>query len=234
MDKPMVITDKKFALYGKPVDGGRGMPKMTFDVYRGNPSITVFTNDPADPDGKPIRAKMDPAIFGTFIATCRQVLDAEPGEQFRLVNRTGHPKKTFVDSITIVGKSPEGVVYLALNKQDKPTKRFNILPTVYSDLADSQGNPIPDGVKSVLYAKGFINMLDAFVTQYITETYEPPQPQPQQGGNRGGGGGNYGQGGGNYQGGNRGGGGNNNYQGGGGGAAPGSGVDQSFEDDLPM
>lgn len=225
MDKPMVITDKKFSLFGKPVDGGKGPPKMSFDVYRGNPSITVFTNDPKDPDGKPIKAKMDPAIFGTFIATCYQVLDAEPNTQFRVINRTGHPKKTFVDSITVIGKDADGIVYLALNKQDKPTKKFNIMPTVYSDLADAQGNPIPDGVKSVLYARGFFKMLEAFTTHYITETYEPPQPQQQGGGRPGGGGG------GNY---NRGGG--NNYGQGGGQSSGGGGAnfDNSFEDDLPM
>jgi hypothetical protein len=218
MDKPMVIQDKKFALFGKPVDGGKGPPKMSFDVYRGNPSITVFTNDPNDPDGKPIKAKMDSSIFGTFIETVEQVIESEPGTQLRMVNRTGHPKKTFVDSITIIGKSAEGIIYIALNKEGKPTKRFNLMPTVYSDLADEQGNPVPDNVKSKLYAKGFFRQLREFVNRYVIDTYEPPQPQQQ------------GQGGGSY---NRGGG--QSYGGGGGGRpAPAPAADNSFEDDLPM
>lgn len=221
MDKAMVIQDKKFALFGKPVDGGKGPPKMSFDVYRGNPSITVFTNDPKDPDGKPIKAKMDSVIFGTFIATVEQVIDAEPNTQLRMINRTGHPKKTFVDSITVVGKDGDGIIYIALNKEGKPTKKFNFMPTVYSDLADEQGNPIPDAVKSRLYAKGFFRQLQEFVNKYVIDTYEPPQPQQQ-----GGGGGGYG-------GGQRQGGGGGGY-GGGGSSSPAPAVDNSFEDDLPM
>lgn len=222
MDKPMVIQDKKFALFGKPVDGGKGPPKMSFDVYRGNPSITVFTNDPKDPDTKPIKAKMDSVIFGTFMSTVEQVIDAEPNTQFRIVNRQGHPKKTFVDSITVIGKDPDGIVYIALNKEGKVTKKFNLMPTVYSDLADAQGNPVSDDVKSRLYAKGFFRQLNEFVNRYVYDTYEPPQPQQQQGQAGGGGYGGQRQGGG------------GGYNQGGGQSAPAPAVDNSFEDDLPM
>lgn len=223
-----IISDKKFSLFGKPADGGKGPPKMSFDVYRGNPSITVFTNDPKDQDTKPIRAGMSPAIFGMFIQACYAAIDMEPGKHYRIPNRKGHPKKTFVDSTTLVGKDNEGMVYLALHKEGKVTKKFVLLPDVYTDLADHEGNPIPAAEKSQLYAKGFFTELHRHVNHYSQLTYEPPQPQQ---GGPGGGQGGYGGG----QGG-QGGYGNNRPQGGGGAPQQQSsgGFDNSFEDDLPM
>lgn len=221
--KPIIIDDKKFALYGKPVEGGRGGPKMQFGVFRGNPNVVVFTNDPADPEKKPIRAAMDPVIWGGFIQLIHDAAAAEPGFQRRLVNRKGPPQKTFTDSLTIVGKDGDGVVYIALNKQGRPTKKIPILPGMYADLTDGEGNPISDAEKSVTFARGFANTLNMIMLDLMKETYEPGAPPPPQGG-----GGNY----------NRGGGGGGQQQrqyGGGqqGGGAPGGGGG-SFEDDLPM
>jgi hypothetical protein len=230
-DKPIIIDDKKFALYGKPVEGGRGAPKMQFGVFRGNPNVVVFTNDPSDPEKKPIRAAMDPVIWGGFIELIKMAADADPNWQRRIPNRKGPPQKTFVESVTIVGKDAEGVVYIAINKQGRPTKKIPILPGMYADLTDDQGNPIPDGEKSVVFAKGFAITLNHIMLDLMRETYEPAQPP---GGQQGGGGG--------Y---NRGGGGGGGYQqqrggqpsGGGGAPQGGGGAPQgggSFEDDLPM
>lgn len=229
--KPILLEDKKFALYGKPTEGGRGAPKMQFGVWHGNPNITVFTNDPADPEKKPIRAAMDPVIWGGFIQTLIEAANAEPNFQRRLLNRKGPPQKTFVDSMTIVGKDGDGVVYIAIQTQNRPTKKILILPGIYADLADDQGNPVADPEKSKTWALGLARTLDAQMQAFMRETYEPAQP-PQGAGNRSGGqyggGGSYNSGGGQPAGG----------QGGGapsgqGGDAPGAGG-ASFEDDLPL
>jgi hypothetical protein len=221
--KETILNSKKFALFGKPAAGGKGPPKLSFDVFNGNPSITVFPNDPNDTEnGKPIRAAMAPRIWGAFVEFFMSVLDLPPGEHRQFLNYQGHPQKTFVDTVTVMGKTPEGVVYIGITKKGRPAKKFDILNTVYSDVADGNGNPIPEGDKSVLYAKGFIRELDRYVSHYMIETYQPPQPQ--QGGQRQGGGG------GNWNNRNDGGGGNQQQQSSGGG----SGFDNSFEDDLPM
>lgn len=218
--KETILSSKKFALYGKPSAGGKGPPKLSFDVYRGNPSITVFPNDPNDQEqGKPIRAAMAPRIWGAFVEFYMSILELPAGEHRQFLNYQGHPSKTFVDTTTVMGKTAEGVVYIGITKKGRPAKKFDILNTVYSDIADGNGNPLPEGEKSLLYAKGYIRELDAYVTKLMQETYEPPQPQQGGGGQR--------QGGGNY------GGGGQNY-GGGGGHSQAPAVDNSFEDDLPM
>lgn len=231
--KPILLDDKKFALYGKPTEGGRGSPKMQFGVFRGNPNISVFTNDPADPEKKPIRAAMDPIIWGGFIQTLIDAATAEPNFQRRLLNRKGPPQKTFVDSMTIIGKDGEGVVYLAIQTQNRPTKKIPLLPGIYADLADDQGNPIPDAEKSRVFALGLAKTLDAQMQAFMRETYEPAQPpQGAAAGNRGGYGGG-GQGGGQQGGGQRG-----SYGGGQpapqGGSQPAPQSTGGFEDDLPL
>jgi hypothetical protein len=123
-----------------------------------------------------------------------------------------------------MGKTAEGVVYIGITKKGRPSKKFDIINTVYSDIADGNGNPISDGEKSLLYARGFIRELDKYVSHYMIETYVPPQPQ--QGGQRQGGGGGYSQpqGGGQQQ----------QPQPAAANSGSGSTFDNSFDDDLPM
>lgn len=227
---PIILDDKKFAIYGKRSDGGKGAPKLQFSAFRGNPNISVFNNDPEENDNKPIRAGMDSIAFGTLMGLVDEVIAAPVGEAIskRLVNRKGPPGKTFPDTQVIVGKSEDGVIYLAVHKEGRKTKKFPITSSIYHDVVDSQGNPLPPGEVSRLFAIGFFNQLKHHMNHYLTKTYEPPQPQ--QGGQRpGGGGGNWGGGGGQQRQSGGGGGNWNNNQGGGSG-----GGNNSFDDDIPL
>lgn len=226
--KPSALSDKKYALYGKRTD--KGVPKLSFSVFNGNPSITVFPNDPSDEqNGKPIKGKMDGILFSVFIQTALEAIDGEPNSAQRVELRDGPPNKTFPGSTVIIGKDAEGVCYMGLAAKGRPNKKFELMPSAYLQLQDRDGNMLPKGDVSRLYAKGFLQIIKYLVEREIYDTYEPyTGPKPGQGGgNRGGGyGGNKGGGYGN-QGGNQGGYGNQNS---GQGGAP----DQSFDDDLPM
>lgn len=224
--KPSALSDKKYALYGKRTD--KGVPKLAFSVFNGNPSMTVFPNDPADEqNGKPIKGKMDGIIFSTMIATALSVVDSEPGTTKRVELRDGPPNKTFPGSTVIIGRDEEGVVFMGLAAKGRPNKKFELMPSAYLQLQDAQGNPLSRGEVSQYYARGYFNMIRYLVEREVYDTYEPyTGPKGGQGGNRGGGnyggnrgGGNYGNQGGNY--GNQGGG-QGNYN------APSGG------DDLPM
>lgn len=222
-----IIDSKKFSLMGKPTE--KGMPRLSFSVYRGNPSITVFTNDPSDTETKPIRGAIGHDGWGPAISLINSAINGEPGVQYRMELRTGHPKKTIPDTTLIAGRDESsGVVWICVAKQGRPAKRFELRPSVYYNILDRNGNPLPDGEQSVIWARGWIDSLNKLVMHFMRETYEPPQPQ--QGGNRGGynGGGN--------RGGYNGGGGQQNYQNqqnqqqGGGQNGP----SQSFDDDIPL
>lgn len=183
-EKPIPLDDKKFALYAKPTEGGKGPPKMSFSVYRGNPAIIVFPNDPNDSESKPIRAAMDMLSWGSFIELIHTAADGAPGTKYRVANKKGPPKNTFIDTVTHVGKDDEGVVYIAVTQKERAQKRFDVVPGMYTELLDGEGNPLDRGTTSQIFAKGFARTLDNVVQYYMRERYEPPQ---QQGGNRGGG-----------------------------------------------
>lgn len=221
--KPIILEDKKFALYGpRNPEGRQGPPKMSFGVYNGNASIVVFPNDPSDQESKPIRAGMDALAWGAFISACKQIIDGDPEKAIRLINRKGPPQKTFPDSTTVVGKDADGVIYLAVLKEGRAKKKFKVLPGTYHDFCDANGNVLPEGEKSRLYAIGFFDQLNMHMTHYLRQTYVPPQP-PNGGNRRGGGGGGYNRGG--------------NGGGNGGGYNSGGGSSGGFDDggdDLPM
>tara|TARA_B100000700_G_scaffold161579_2_gene178947 strand:- start:313 stop:993 length:681 start_codon:yes stop_codon:yes gene_type:complete len=223
--KPSALSDKKYALYGKRTD--KGVPKLAFSVYNGNPSITVFPNDPSDEqNGKPIKGKMDGIIFSTMIATALSVVDSDPGTTKRVELRDGPPNKTFPGSTVIIGRDEEGVVFMGLAAKGRPNKKFELMPSAYLQLQDSQGNVLPKGEVSQYYARGYFNMVRYLVEREVYDTYEPytgPKGGP---GKPGGGYGNNNRGGGNY--GNQGGYGGNQGGGQGGYSQPTGG------DDLPM
>lgn len=206
-EKPIVLDDKKFALYGQASEGGKGPPKLSFSVFRGNPAIIVFPNDPNDSESKPIRAAMDLFSWGSFVSAVQNAITSEPGTQYRIANKKGPPQKVFVETTTVIGKDDEGVIYISVLAKDRAKKRFDIMPNRYTELLSADGNPMDRGQASQIFAAGFIDVLNNTVQHYCRERYEPPQ----QGGNRGGGGGNRGGSGG----GSGGGGGNNWNQGGG-------------------
>lgn len=181
--KPTILDSKKYKLEGKRTE--KGAPSMQFGVYNGNPSITVFTNDPNDPEKKPIRGPMDGIIWSALVTMVEQIIDDPSLAPRQLELRTGHPARTIPEAYFIVGRDPEtNAVFFALKKNGRPTKKFELLPTVYSNLMDKDGNVLPVGDQSTIMAKGFIRAIDTQVQALMRETFVPPQPK--QGGGGGG------------------------------------------------
>lgn len=190
--RDMVIEDKKFSIYGER--GDKGAPRLFFSVTQnGNPSMMVFPNDPSDTERKPIRGAMDPVIWSLFVETCRHVFTSDEAGETRIDLRGGKPTNTFTESVIIVGKDTNGVCYLALIMKDRAKKRFMMLPGLYADLIDKDGKPLPDGVKSRMFATAFINALNVHVNMLIDKYYKPYVTPGNDGGNNnrqtGGGGG---------------------------------------------
>lgn len=222
-----ILNDKKYKLFGKRTETGAAA--LSFDVFRGNISITVFTNDPQDPEKKPIRCAIGPLIgFKSLVSMVHEATQAAPGYSKQLELLTGPPNKTFVDTSIVVGRDNDGIVYIGVRKKGRPSKKFDLTTDVYYNLIDGQGNPLSPGDTSAIWARGFIDAIDSIVSAQAVETYASYDPAQNQ--KRGQGGGNRG----NYQGGgggNRGGyqtnGGGNNYSNNNNGGGFG-------DDDIPM
>lgn len=171
--KVTILDDKKFSIYGN--GGEKGNSRLFFSVTEnGNPAIMVFPNDPNDPEKGPIRAAMDPVIWGVFVNTCRNVwTDSKFPNEVLVENMTGKPSAPFVDTITCIGRDDKGVAYLGVIKKGRPQKRFKILPTVYMNLVDREGNRVSDEKQSFYFAPGWLDSIDTHVRDLIKKNYKP-------------------------------------------------------------
>lgn len=183
-ERNSLLDDKKMALYGTKKEGARGAPKLSFSVFKGNPAIIVFPNDPNDSESKPIRAAMDMINWGLFTQYLRYAGVVQEAFEVRLKNFRGPPNKLFTDSLTIIGRDSEGMVYIGIHKEGRPAKRFNVLPSSYMQLVDRDGNEVDKATVSQHMAVGLANQLDHHISHFMQQSYEPPQQPGGGGGSR--------------------------------------------------
>lgn len=145
---------------------GRDAPRLYWAIFDGNPRIVVRTQDPNDKDNNygTIVAPMDPIIMSVLSDIIRQAADAEPGWRQKVTNKsTWHngqklEEPTRINDI-IVGKDSEGCVYIALHEDNRPNLRFLFGPSTFHYLVKNDGSPLTKAELSVLFAKGYANMV---------------------------------------------------------------------------
>lgn len=145
---------------------GRDAPRLYWAVFDGNPRIVVRTQDPNDKDNNygTIVAPMDPIIMSVLSDIIRQAAEAEPGWRQKVTNKsTWHngqklQEPTRINDI-IVGKDSEGCVYIALHEDNRPNLRFLFGPSSFHYLIKNDGSPLGKAELSVLFAKGYANMV---------------------------------------------------------------------------
>lgn len=145
---------------------GRDAPRLYWAIFDGNPRIVVRTQDPNDKDNNygTIVAPMDPIIMSVLSDIIRQAADAEPGWRQKITNKsTWHngqklQEPTRINDI-IVGKDSEGCVYIALHEDNRPNLRFLFGPSSFHYLIKNDGSPLSKAELSVLFAKGYANMV---------------------------------------------------------------------------
>lgn len=145
---------------------GRDAPRLYWAIFDGNPRIVVRTQDPNDKDNNygTIVAPMDPIIMSVLSDIIRQAADAEPGWRQKVTNKsTWHngqklQEPTRINDI-IVGKDSEGCVYIALHEDNRPNLRFLFGPSSFHYLIKNDGSPLSKAELSVLFAKGYANMV---------------------------------------------------------------------------
>lgn len=250
-----ILRNPKFKLRAPKVDGGRSNPMFGFDVYKGIPSISVFTNHPSDEGKKPIRIGFSLTWFKALVKTVQLVATKyEPGTSRAIACFNGSPNNRQKVGDIDIGKDSNGIMYVGVVVDGYHKQRWPIQGDGYHTIRDSRtGDLIKDSEESCLLAVTYFEMIYEIVFELVGRTYE--EPPKQQGGGKGnyGGGnkGSYGGGGGNRGGynnrDNRGNGNGNGYnnnnnnrpQGGGGGYNQsndrgGHSFDVEMDDDIPM
>jgi hypothetical protein len=222
-----------------PTPGVQGkFASFGWTIYRNNPRITVYTNDPNDQkDYGKIQAPMDMPVFMMLMNLLNQAIDA-PGDYKNKIDNLNYifpggkrSETPVVVSETHVGKK-DGVVYISVTARERPRIMFKFHPSDFHKLYHGDGTPYTEGEASVLFARGYVRLMEQLMIHIAAENFvdmslEQNKPGGGGGGQRfGGGGGNFGGGGG------QGGGSGYNRGGGGGESAP--PANGPAGDDLPF
>jgi hypothetical protein len=191
---------------------------LIWGIHANNPRITVYTNDPQDKGadkgyGK-ISANLDLPVFFAFLRSLDQVIEGPNDVKLGIENKNfifpqgKRSEKPIVVSTLFFGKDKDGVVWMSVSAKDRPKIKFDFGINDFHHFVKGDGTPYTKAEMSVLFAKGYVRILEEMVPALLVDNYVEPAPKPQQGG-----GGNYGNRGGN-------GGGGGNYGGGGNRPAP--------------
>lgn len=235
------IDDLKLRMYADPVNGGKRKPSLSVSMYENNPRLVVKTNMDNDKDYGKITAAMDMPIFFSFLDVLESVINGPNDSQQRIVNKKrkfiNGESKILDDTYTIVGKDKDGVVWISVLAYDKerPRIKFEFGSNEYHGILNRDGSPYDKGKWTQHAARGWMEIMRRVLSQVFVKNYEyvdyyakKSDRKQASGGNNGGNrGGGYQQRPGGYQGNQQ-----NARQAPQGGTP--SGIQDDWQDDMPM
>lgn len=186
-----------------PCPGVQGKwSSLIWGLYANNPRITVYTNDPndtgADKGYGKINANLDLPVFYMLTGLITKAIDYvatadKPDWKDKVENKGftffGGKKsdKPAVISSVWVGKDKEGVVWISVVAKDRPIIKFSFAPSDFHNFVHGDGTPYTAGEASVLFADGYVTLLENMMTHMACNNYvEPPPRDPPAGAQRGG------------------------------------------------
>ena len=174
----------KLTVWGDVKDGKTS--RLVLSFRDGNPRFTAYTGEQGP--GGVISFPMDVFTFGSVIQLMRDITASPNGNSFTfdsltVVYEDNQPTdKTRVVSKLVVGKSDEGVNYIAVVTDGKAPAMFPIVPTKWHNYSDKEGNPLPKGPVSNSLLKGMCslmeNVLANITVQYSNEEYTESDRKP--------------------------------------------------------
>lgn len=190
------LNEYKLRLSAPQVEGATRRPTLAVNVIKNNPRIQVRTEVESDNNKGVVNAPMDGPTFYAFLEVLKLAIDAEPNTAWKIDNKNHtwtngeRSRDPVVISTTLIGKDGEGRVFIGLKAKNITPVKFIFAPSFYHNIAYKDGSAISEAEISVLYAKGYVKMLENLVANTLDTHYVPPEPRPAGGygdGNRSGG-----------------------------------------------
>ncbi len=209
--------------------GGKA-PSLSLIITKNKVKITVYTNDPNDQkDYGKITATISVPFFQAVLDMVEEAANATAEyRKFLEVKDFGYPngkrsEAPMVLARIIVGRDPEGLVWISVTANGRPNIQFPFIPQTYNTIRNGDSSEITPAETSQRYARSWSKVMGRLVAHLAVIEFEEYVPKQQNGG--GGGGRGNGGGGWNNGGGNGGGGGQSNSGGGNSGGGGGGGVE---------
>jgi len=182
-NKVKVVAFAPLSLYTDADESGETYASLSWAIRGGYPRMTVYTENTRSRDrnsfsfDKLIIAPMDPITINIVIENLKQVIKSET--EIKLSMRCYNVKyvndqKTddvALQSTVIIGKSKDGVVYLAAVAEGKKKVKFNLLPnSKWHKYNDAKGNEITDKkVLSNYFSTAYCNRLKSLMDKHLAD-----------------------------------------------------------------
>lgn len=174
-DKPSNVLDNgKLVLTAPKHPNGDYPPKLKVQTYNNNPQFAVFSGVPSAKRGGVISAGMDPKTFFTVLSLIERMADEPIPEStvtYEIENHAGRGSEKALKSTTVIGKDPEGIVFLSVLDVDDsmPKIRFDFNADFYHKISIKG---ITKGEISCISAKGWVSMWRSLLGPHMVQSYE--------------------------------------------------------------
>lgn len=181
---------------------------LKWGLNNNNPFIVVYTGDPSDdtpntPNGR-IKAELDLPMVMMILNLLEQAITEEPGwkmcvECLNYIFPGGKKSDKPVNTANVwIGKDKEGSIFISVVdaiRKDRPVIKFDLAPSnFWFHINQRTGETITKQESSVIWTKGYVDLLRNLYANLAVTEYTPPKPRDNNGSggnnNRGGGGGN--------------------------------------------
>lgn len=186
--KPTSVSYVKLSALGlkKAVPEEEDYATLSWSARNGYPRVTVYLTN-KDREGAPmdwnkvIIAPMDYVMLEGFIGQMKEIVKGEPKNKIKMgcystkfENNKPTKDKELKGTIEF-GKDGDGILYIAVLKDDKRTIKFDLKPSVWFTFSDVNGLIENPSKLSEIYANGYIKKLSdayshAFTQSAITTT----------------------------------------------------------------
>lgn len=183
-------TEKKYTVFDfdkLSMSSTVGKAKLRFGIYRNNPRISIYTNDPEDAKNNYgiITAPLDPMVFMTMLELLQDLSDKPSANNVKykldnmtLVNVEGSGQGNFSKkemkllSNVFIGKDEEGVIWISVASENRPKFKFEFGNFMFHKFYRPDGSQMTKAELSIVAAKAAVKLLSNIFSTYVTTNYE--------------------------------------------------------------
>ena len=163
-----------------------GKARLRFGIYRNNPRVTVYTNEPDDAKNNygMISAPLDPIAFNTMLELLQDLSNSPSAinVKYRIDNMTltqadGNAKREMkLVSNLFVGKDEEGVIWISIVADGRPKFKFEFGNFPFHRFYKPDGTQMTKSELSIVAARATVNFMRNVFSTYVTTKYEHIPP----------------------------------------------------------
>ena len=177
----------QFTLWAETPNRPGFRSRLQFGERNGAPRISVFTNAESGP--KVLAVGMDPGIWNMFADMMTTVIRTNGPIRMKIENMQKDPsvtdKVTNPDNVAKVikntlhiGKTDEGVVYIAVEQKDAARIVFRLLPSSWHVFYKPDGQQMTREEASSAYASALLRALQSSMDRWISRLNPAWEPDP--------------------------------------------------------